>query len=56
MKPDDPAPDQRWDAGALGCGELVIGLRRTLLAMAPGALLELRARHGIPVSASAARP
>ena len=34
----------RWDAGDLGCGELVIELRRRLGALAPGARFELVAR------------
>ena len=31
----------RWDAGALGCGELVIELRGRLARLAPGSLFEL---------------
>lgn len=38
-----PVPDAQWDAGDLGCGELVLGLRTRLLAM-PGKVLELVAR------------
>ena len=38
-----PSPDARWDAGNLGCGDLVLGLRTRLLAM-PGKVLELIAR------------
>jgi tRNA 2-thiouridine synthesizing protein A len=37
-------PDERWDAGALGCGDLVLELRRRILAMRPGAILEVVAR------------
>jgi tRNA 2-thiouridine synthesizing protein A len=36
--------DARWDAGDLGCGELVVQLRQRLDAMQPGQLLELVAR------------
>jgi tRNA 2-thiouridine synthesizing protein A len=35
------AVDREWDAGELGCGELVLELRGRLLAMAPGAVLRL---------------
>lgn len=34
--------DAEWDAGDLGCGELVLELRKRLRAM-PGRVLELRA-------------
>jgi len=34
----------RWDAGEMGCGELVIQLRRRLGVLAPGSLFELVAR------------
>lgn len=36
--------DAAWDAGDLGCGDLVLELRMRLRAMAPGTLLALRAR------------
>jgi len=42
-----PAPrvaDAEWDAGDLGCGELVLELRLRLDAMQPGQLLKLIAR------------
>jgi tRNA 2-thiouridine synthesizing protein A len=32
-----------WDAGELGCGELVLALRGRMQALAPGALLRLTA-------------
>lgn len=32
-----------WNAGELGCGELVLELRRRLEAMAPGQVLKLTA-------------
>ncbi len=35
---------ERWDAGEMGCGELVIQLRRRLAPLAPGALFELVAK------------
>ncbi len=42
-----------WDAGDLGCGELVIVLRARLAALEPGQVFELRAtdpgvRHDLP--------
>lgn len=37
------AEDDTWDAGELGCGDLVIGLRKRLRAM-PGKTLKLVAR------------
>lgn len=43
MKPDGIAEDGVWDAGDLGCGELVIHLRTRLRAM-PGKVLKLIAR------------
>lgn len=33
--------DATWDAGAMGCGELIVRLRFQLQAMAPGAVLHL---------------
>ena len=41
-----PAPhavDAQWDAGDLGCGDLVLELRARLEAMRPGQLLRLTA-------------
>ncbi|MBW3610652.1 MAG: sulfurtransferase TusA family protein [Actinomycetota bacterium] len=32
---------ERWDAGEMGCGELVIQLRGRLAALGPAALFEL---------------
>lgn len=37
------AHDAEWDAGDLGCGELVIGLRFRLKAMKPGQVMRLHA-------------
>ncbi|MDO5682546.1 MAG: sulfurtransferase TusA family protein [Propionibacteriaceae bacterium] len=34
-------PADRWDAGDMGCGELVIKLRGRMLALEPGQLFEL---------------
>jgi tRNA 2-thiouridine synthesizing protein A len=36
--------DREWDAGSLGCGELVMDLRARLGAMQPGQVLKLTAR------------
>jgi tRNA 2-thiouridine synthesizing protein A len=36
--------DGEWDAGDMGCGELVMHLRRRLQAMQPGQLFKLIAR------------
>lgn len=41
-KPEASVSD-RWDAGAMGCGELVLELRGRLNALAPGAVLQLNA-------------
>jgi tRNA 2-thiouridine synthesizing protein A len=38
------ATDGEWDAGDLGCGELVLELRTRLSAMRPGQVLRLIAR------------
>ena len=43
----EPSPgpaDEVWDAGHLGCGELVLELRMRLGRMRPGQVLELVAR------------
>lgn len=42
--PPDQTFDAMWDAGELGCGELVLELRRRLEAMRPGHVLKLVAR------------
>jgi tRNA 2-thiouridine synthesizing protein A len=36
--------DAEWNAGDLGCGELVLELRHRLQAMRPGQVLRLEAR------------
>ena len=36
--------DAEWDAGDMGCGDLVMELRMRLLAMVPGQVLRLVAR------------
>lgn len=38
-----PLHDAEWDAGDLGCGELVIGLRFRLKALPPGQVIRLHA-------------
>jgi tRNA 2-thiouridine synthesizing protein A len=37
-------PDGEWDAGEMGCGELVLELRLRLKPMRPGQILRLTAR------------
>jgi tRNA 2-thiouridine synthesizing protein A len=47
MTSSTPAPraaDTQWDAGDLGCGDLVLELRLRMEAMKPGQLLQLTAR------------
>jgi tRNA 2-thiouridine synthesizing protein A len=39
-----PAPDAEWDAGDMGCGELVLELRSRLDVLRPGQILKLTAR------------
>ncbi len=34
----------KWDAGDMGCGELLIHLAGRMLALAPGQIFELRTR------------
>jgi tRNA 2-thiouridine synthesizing protein A len=41
---ENAEPDAYWDAGALGCGELVLELRQRLAALAPGQCLLLVAK------------
>lgn len=44
-----PVPDAEWDAGNMGCGELVMGLRIRLQPMKPGQILKLTATDaGVP--------
>ena len=38
-----PVPDAEWDAGNMGCGELVMALRIRLQSLNPGQVLKLRA-------------
>ncbi len=43
-------PEDRWDAGDMGCGDLVLELRLRLKALAPGGVLALRATDpGAPI-------
>jgi tRNA 2-thiouridine synthesizing protein A len=37
-------PDEVWDAGELGCGELVLELRTRMARLRPGQVLRLIAR------------
>ena len=39
-----PAADASWNAGELGCGELVLELRSRLAALPPGATVAVTAR------------
>ncbi len=39
-----PAADAEWDAGDMGCGDLVFQLRMHLLPLKPGAVLKITAR------------
>ncbi len=50
---DPLRPDETWDAGDMGCGELVVTLMLRLRSMRPGQVLMLRATdlgapHDIP--------
>lgn len=42
-QPDEPPADAEWDAGDMGCGPLVLELRKRLRAM-PGRVLRVTAR------------
>jgi tRNA 2-thiouridine synthesizing protein A len=43
------SPDHEWDAGEMGCGELVFHLSLRLKRMRPGQILKLTARDlGVP--------
>ena len=44
MMGGESAPSKKWNAGDLGCGELVLELRMRLECMEPGQVLELTAR------------
>jgi tRNA 2-thiouridine synthesizing protein A len=42
--------DERWDAGELGCVQLILGLRARLNGLGPGMMIEVTARDaGAPV-------
>lgn len=41
---DPPRADEEWNAGDMGCGELVIELRARMRDLAPHAILRLVAR------------
>lgn len=34
-------PEVHWDAGAMGCGELIIELRQRMRELSPGSVFEL---------------
>ena len=38
------SPEAEWDAGEIGCGDLVLELRLRLQAMKPGEILKVTAR------------
>ena len=40
---DGPTADAEWDAGDLGCGDLVLKLSTRLLGIEPAAILKVRA-------------
>ncbi len=42
MRNDSENVADKWDAGDMGCGELLIHLSRRMRALAPGAIFELR--------------
>ena len=45
MEHDEPIrSDAQWDAGDMGCGELILQLRTRVKAMRPGQVLHLIAR------------
>jgi tRNA 2-thiouridine synthesizing protein A len=46
----EPRADDRWDAGQMGCGDLVLELRLRLQGLRPGAVLQVRAEDpGAPL-------
>lgn len=42
--PATPDPDGEWDAGDMGCGELLVKLRLRLQSFEPGQILKLTVR------------
>ena len=42
--PQRPSADAEWDAGDMGCGDLVLELRMRLQAIQPGEMLKVTAR------------
>ena len=42
----DQAITARWEAGDIGCGQLIVGLRRALAGLDAGERLELVTRDG----------
>ena len=50
LSADLPAADTEWDAGAMGCGELLLELHLRLLVMKPRQVFKLVARSaGAPM-------
>lgn len=50
----DREADQEWDAGDMGCGELVLELRARMARLAPGQVLDLIAHDpGAPADVPA---
>ena len=41
---EEPRVGDTWDAGTMGCGELIVLLRARMLALPPGGVLRLVAR------------
>lgn len=37
-------PGERWDAGDMGCGELLLALKLRMRSLAPGGVIEVVAR------------
>ena len=43
---DRQTVDDRWEAGEIGCGQLIVGLNKALAALRPGQRLELVTHDG----------
>ncbi|MHC4138029.1 MAG: sulfurtransferase TusA family protein [Planctomycetota bacterium] len=56
--PTGPVPhDAAWDAGGMGCGDLVLELRNRMKALSPGQVLRLKATDpGAPTDLPAEHP
>ena len=44
LSESSPVPDEEWDAGTMGCGELLLMLRGRLQTMRAGQVLKLTAQ------------